>query len=272
VSKRLRETDLIRKAMHALNRTLENNDCEFVDTDEMDLEDEEDLDTNSNVIESKLIGGPLFCVNLAPESEEQQIVECLAGKSVQTRCQLHPIILDFLYKERVQKDYPLKGQTIIELWTEYKRNGVTYRAHPNYNSFGEWYDWAMIQFEINGDTSDLSDDEQAGYYADNLFPSKILCFMKSEDESIYALIHSCYANDHKEDGILVECWRKEYKVFHNKPQPLLRCVSVESFEEPCFVVEDKPGLFEDYGSIPMHIINGVTLVKPREKAWSKEFL
>ena len=172
----------------------------------------------------------------------------------------------------MQKDYPLKGQTILELWTEYKRNGVTYCAHPNYNSFGEQYDWAMIQFEINGDTSDLSDDEQAGYYADNLFPSKILCFMKSEDESVYALIHSCYANDHKEDGILVEHWRKEYKVFHNKPQPLLRCVSVESFEEPCFVVEDKPGLFQDYGSIPMHIIICVTLVKPREKAWSKEFL
>jgi len=95
--------------MHALNRTLENNDCDFVDTDEMELENEEDLDTNSNVIESKLIGGPLFCVNLAPESEEQQIVECLAGKSVRTRCQLHPIILDFLYKEQLQKNYPLKG-------------------------------------------------------------------------------------------------------------------------------------------------------------------
>ena len=230
------------------------------------------MDNSSDEIESKLIGGPLFCVNLFPESEQQQIVQCLAGKSVQTRHQLHPIILNFLHEQRMKKDYPLQGQTIIELWTEYKRNGVMYCAHPNYNSFGEWYDWAMIQFEIDGGISDLSDEEQAGYYADNLFPSKILCFMKSQDDSIYAVIHSCYANSHEEDGILVERWKKEYKICCTKIEPLLRCVSVESFEEPCFVVEDRPGLFEEYGTDQIHINNGVTLVKPREKAWPKEFL
>jgi len=88
---------------------------------ENNIDHEEDLDTNSDVIESRLVGGPLFHVSLLPVSEEQQIVEYLAGKSVRTRHQLYPIILDFLYKERMQEDYPLKGQTIIELWTEYKK-------------------------------------------------------------------------------------------------------------------------------------------------------
>ncbi len=266
MSKRLRETDLICKAFYALTRTVQSNDCEFQESDEMDCfesnTDHEDILENS----------PLFHVNLVLESEQQQIVECLAGKSVRTSHQLHPIILNFLYKERLKKDYPLLGQTIIELWTECKRNGVMYCAHPNYNSFGEWYDWAMIQFEIDGGISDLSDEEQAGYYADNLFPSKILCFMKSEDDSIYAVIHSCYANSHEEDGILMERWKKEYKVSQNKIEPLLRCVSVDSFEEPCFVVEDRHGLFEEYDTDPIHISKGVTLVKPREKAWPEEFL
>jgi len=54
--------------------------------------------------------------------------------------------------------------------------------------------------------------------------------------------------------------------------PLLRCVSVDSFEESCFVVEDKHGLLENYGSNLNYVTNGVTLVKPREKAWPKEFL
>jgi len=54
----------------------------------------------------------------------------------------------------------------------------------------------MIQFEIDGGTSYLSDDEQVGYYADNLYRSKILCFMKSEDEAMYVVVHSCYANAH----------------------------------------------------------------------------
>jgi hypothetical protein len=47
---------------------------------------------------------------------------------------------------------------------------------------------------------------------------------------------------------------------------------VDTFEESCFVVEDKQQLLEDYGSNHNYIPNGVTLVKPREKAWPKEFL
>jgi len=86
------------------------------------------------------------------------------------------------------------------------------------------------------------------------------------------VIHSCDANSHEEDGILVERWKKEYKVSQNKIEPLLRCVSVDSFEEPCFVVEDRHGLFEEYDTDPIHISKGVTLVKPREKAWPEEFL
>jgi len=30
----------------------------------------------------------------------------------------------------------------------------------------------MVKFEIDGETSDLSDEEQGGYYADNLYPAK----------------------------------------------------------------------------------------------------
>jgi len=47
---------------------------------------------------------------------------------------------------------------------------------------------------------------------------------------------------------------------------------VDTFEEPCFVVEDKPGLMEEYGNDPRKMNNGVTLVKPRDRAWAKAFL
>jgi len=127
VSKRLRETDLIQKAFYALTRSIQSNDGEFQESIDMDcfesnIDHEDILDNSSDVIESKLIGGPLFCVNLLPETEHQQIVQCLAGKSVRTRHQLHlhPLNLNFLHKQRLKNDYPLQGQTIIELWTEYK--------------------------------------------------------------------------------------------------------------------------------------------------------
>ena len=47
---------------------------------------------------------------------------------------------------------------------------------------------------------------------------------------------------------------------------------MDTFEEPCFVVEDKPGLMEEYGNDPRKMNNGVTLVKPRDRAWAKPFL
>jgi len=51
------------------------------------------------------------------------VVECLAGKSVRTRQHLHPITLDYLYYQHLKICYPLRGQTVIELFTEYKRQG-----------------------------------------------------------------------------------------------------------------------------------------------------
>jgi hypothetical protein len=38
-----------------------------------------------------------------------------------------------------------KDPWVIE--TEYVRDGVIFRGHPNYRSNGEWKDWVMIQFE-----------------------------------------------------------------------------------------------------------------------------
>ena len=41
----------------------------------------------------------------------------------------------------------------FEIFTEYNRcdnnDGVTkFRAHPNYQGFGEWYDWSYVQYEM----------------------------------------------------------------------------------------------------------------------------
>ena len=119
--------------------------------------------------------------------------------------------MDFLAEQKDYKDYPLYQQNRIEIFTDYKKNGVTYRPHPNYNSFGEWYDWAMVKFE----SEHLSENDDFGNYASDLYPAKVLCFVKGGDETIHAIIHCCIASDHSEDSILVECWKKEYKVEDN---------------------------------------------------------
>ena len=39
-------------------------------------------------------------------------------------------------------DYYKQKQVFV--WTEYKKGKYLYRCHPNYNSGGPWYDWALI--------------------------------------------------------------------------------------------------------------------------------
>jgi len=131
----------------------------------------------------------------------------------------------------------------------------------------------MVKFELDNDETNLQEEEEEeGYYGRNLFPAKILCFVSAKDGTIHAVIHSCNTNNHSEDSILVECWKKEFQVEENMVVPVLKCVSVDTFETPCFVVEDKHGLDEEMGNDVRKINNGITLVKPREEGWPKEFL
>jgi len=37
-------------------------------------------------------------------------------------------------------------ESIIEVYTEYKQDGIVFHGHPNYNSLGEWYDLVMLGF------------------------------------------------------------------------------------------------------------------------------
>jgi len=266
---------LIRKAYHALERNQEYLDAELVDFEDLEYLDANDVEEEGciedEVIESKLVGRPLFQVNLIPEYNQQEVV-CLAEKTVRLCCELHPIVIKFLCQqwEEDDEDYPFQGVTTLDIFTEYKRNGTIYRAHPNYNSFGEWYDWAMIKFESEGDRN-FPVNQNKGYYDNKLYPSKILCFLQAEDMSIYAVAHCCCACDHEGDSILMERWTKEYAVDENMLVPVLRCVSVDSIECPCFVVEDKTGVFEEMGRNVRKMNNGVTLVKPREEGWATQF-
>lgn len=56
----------------------------------------------------------------------------------------------------------------IACYTEHKRFGVIFRAHPSYRSTQEWYDWTYVKFY----------NEKKNMYSS--YPSKICCFVKDE--------------------------------------------------------------------------------------------
>jgi len=106
----------------------------------------------------------------------------------------------------------------------------------------------MLDFDAPEDDSDYPMNGEGGYYDQNFYPAKILCFLQASDGSLHAVVNCCMTNDHKQDSILIERWKKEVEVKTNKYVPLLRIVTVDCFAAPCFVVEDKHGLSEDMGS------------------------
>jgi len=140
----------------------------------------------------------------------QRMVECLAEKSVRIRRDLHPSNISFICQEEENEEFALFGERFF-IFTEYKRNGTSYGAHPNYNSLGEWYDWAMVNFESADGDRNFPVNAKGGYYDKDLYPRKVLCFLKAKDDSIHSVVHCCIAS-HNKDGTLVERWNKEYGI------------------------------------------------------------
>lgn len=180
---------------------------------------------------------------------------------------------------------------IVDCWTEYQRNQKIFRAHPNYASNGGWYDWVMVRFDtgnplLGTDKSQTKGNEKSvadscGFYGEGFFPSRILCIFRTRgSDEVLALIHSCMESDHSCDSVIMERWELEYEEYYDNAErrrhyrPLLHCVSVDSFGERIFVMEDLPRRWS-ISTEDVEINEGfpkVTLVLPRDDHWTKQFV
>ena len=70
---------------------------------------------------------------------------------------------------------------IVTGQTEYKHNGVIYRAHPDYRSTGKWEDWAWV--------STVEDETPVAY------PARIIGFVLDQAEAMQAIVHMAHEPD-----------------------------------------------------------------------------
>ena len=116
----------------------------------------------------------------------------------------------------------------LEMYTEYKRHNIIFRAHHCYHTCNKpWYDWAVFRYEkterekLRGITYASSNYDQNIHYGDDpsqalryhYAPAKILGFVKIND-SIHA-ITLCCAYKHTQVTPFVTQWSIE---FLNKSQ------------------------------------------------------
>jgi hypothetical protein len=130
----------------------------------------------------------------------------------------------------------------MEGYTEYKRGEYLFRAHPNYQSAGPWFDWVIVKYET--DEQSQSDDEQpmkkrskymngtirdtddfikknhpsqrqndisTHAYQHGEVPAKLLGFFTAPTGVILALIHPTEFTDHSDDSCLTEAYNLSYR-------------------------------------------------------------
>jgi len=133
--------------------------------------------------------------------------------------------------------------TECDMWLGDVGQRWTFRAHPNYQNDGPFYDWAYINFD------------------GNLYPCKIVTFVLNKATgNRYALVHACEEQDAGnldscgfQNSLLFSHWALEYDreksasgeiIYRSK----LRLVLVESISSVCYAFEDVSGIQESYSN------------------------
>lgn len=110
-------------------------------------------------------------------------------------------------------------------FTEYTRDNMTFRAHPDYKKEGAWNDHALVAWTVA--TTETNACRLCAEHDDNtpdhvevpsndggtsmamLIPAKIMCFVEDQHNDRYAIIHSCLQH-HKRMSVLTYRWQLEY--------------------------------------------------------------
>ncbi len=195
--------------------------------------------------------------------------------------EVHPLVIQWFINDQQER----KHNQCVHCWTDYQRDGINFRALPNFRSKGPWYDWAEILFDSDDSTGN---NNQGGMY----FPSKILCFYKDPTTlEKCALVHSCNEKEEEDYAPICDEWFLEYQesaisIPPSSPSssklsrcrkerhffPDLRSVSVDSFGSPLFVIQEVPGLHESFPCKgTSSFFNRCIVVKNREHFWGSEF-
>jgi hypothetical protein len=201
--------------------------------------------------------------------------------------EVHPLVINWFIQDRKERGY---DASIVNCYTEYKHNGVLFRAHPNYRSKGAWYEWVMVHFD------ETNNSKSFGVHGKDLYPCKILSFFvdPADNQSICALVHRCASFDEEASSSLCEVWHQEYKstavereeldnhkrrktkVGYQQLEPVVYKVSVQRFRERILAIEEHPGVCEArdkvLGGVGDENLPRVIVVKDRATHWPQNFL
>ena len=263
-NQRLVETSVLQKAFRHIDAKGRVHSIDHIHGDVMG-EKREDMSVESTRV-SEFVGMPYYTINLAIRNK---IVEILAPHVPNKHAvQIHPLIISWFHEalitgQNVDSECPnFDGIDMpINCYTEYVHGDdtgfqVKYRAHPHHNK-SPWHDWVMIEFpeyeiEVN--------ERSSLFYGSCYYPCKILTFFEHpRTKELFALVHCAsraLENEYAGLSQLCEVWEMEYRQDKSPNKvdqwgrntlvsTFVRCVHVDNFSCPVFVIEENPGFQEE---------------------------
>ena len=174
------------------------------------------------------------------------------------------------------------GEVVVQTYSEAIRTSPTqstsFRSHFNFQSRGEWYDWALVNWEEH----DVSSDDAV--IPSNMSPCKILAIFQIhvDDECIptltelqkeltgppLVLLHCTTGDTKTDDPIGNSVLTRRYFQEYSSNRALLRVHPIGVLEELVLVVENRPGVHEQANNRDETVVR---LCLDRQKHWSGFF-
>ena len=148
---------------------------------------------------------------------------------------IHPTVASF-----IADNFGDGGFNEVECFTHFQRKGVLFRAHPDFQSNGEWFDWILCRYE-----RDVYVGRAREHRVEAVdIPVKLICIIlvpksDGEDGSDLYLVGHCCGWRTNPMGSLASEWFLQYKA---DGSPAYDFVNPETIVGHSYCIQECPGL------------------------------
>ena len=137
---------------------------------------------------------------------------------------------------------------LIDVFSEFVKDGSIFRAHKNFRNTGPWHDWVMIRWDRTNNiqwSEEMAQEckvhhKEPQENVKNFFysPAKILCFTNPHPDVYHAIVECCEFQFSR-DSIFSTKWKKSYiNKGRNQKVPYICHVDAEAIVRQCLVIPD----------------------------------
>jgi hypothetical protein len=125
--------------------------------------------------------------------------------------------------EEIDDDGVANNVLSLRCFTEYQRNGISYRCHPKYRGDRPYYDWCYVNWETDDNTIQS-------------LLGRIYLFIETPDGEIKAVVQSVDMSTRNHFSVLGTKWNLEHIGPNDNLRPVFHLVEVDCLGDHAMVI------------------------------------